>query len=100
MFISTNRELADTIRKALDERNYEKLHRTVHQCKGSAGFIGAERVHDVSLNLQTAARELQQQQTAAGADLDAPIGVRAQVHALVALLSQLFDELERMKLTV
>ncbi|KAJ1640673.1 signal transduction histidine kinase [Pavlovales sp. CCMP2436] len=97
MFITSSKEVPEQITLALATHNFEKLHRTVHQCKGSAGYIGAERVATISLTLQTAARELQQQQAASAepGSVVAPLYVRAQVHALTSCMKELFDELEK-----
>ena len=101
MFVSTSRSVPEQIEASLSGNNFDKLHRTVHQCKGSAGYIGAERVHQLSLDLQTRARELQQQQQAAAdpAAVSAPLEVRAQVHTLMRCLHELFEELDRMQLS-
>jgi len=52
MFISSSTDIPQQIKSALATHNYGKLHRVVHQCKGSAGYIGAERVATISLTLQ------------------------------------------------
>jgi len=103
MFISSSTDIPQQIKSALATHNYGKLHRVVHQCKGSAGYIGAERVATISLTLQLGARELQQQQAAAIAAEDesgsivAPLHVRAQVHVLIRCLAELFAELDSVK---
>lgn len=102
MFIASSKDVPETIEAALAQHDFERLHRAVHQCKGSAGYIGAERVHAISLELQTSARSLQQQQAAAAeeagtAALEAPLEVRAQVHALTRCMAELFTQLEGMQ---
>jgi len=101
MFVTSSRDVPATIETALEAHNFEKLHRAVHQCKGSAGYIGAERVHALSLELQTQARALQQQQSAVAdpATVEAPLAVRAQVHALARCLTELLSQLDTMQLT-
>mmetsp|Transcript_19446 Transcript_19446/g.49435 ORF Transcript_19446/g.49435 Transcript_19446/m.49435 type:complete len:696 (-) Transcript_19446:77-2164(-) len=97
MFISSSKDIPHQIKSSLTTHNYGKLHRAVHQCKGSAGYIGAERVATISLTLQQSARELQQQQAASAepGSVVAPLYVRAQVHALTSCMKELFDELEK-----
>lgn len=99
MYLASSKELPATIQAALASRSYEKLHRTVHQCKGSAGYIGAERVHAVALELQETARALHQQQLDAGGGgagaVQAPLAVCAQVHALCRCMVELIAELEK-----
>jgi len=100
MFVNTSREVPGQIETAMAKKDFEKLHRTVHQCKGSAGYIGAERVQAVALDLQQAARDLQTQQAAAADPLsvNAPPKVKAQVYVLSRCLTELFTELDKMQL--
>jgi signal transduction histidine kinase/DNA-binding response OmpR family regulator/HPt (histidine-containing phosphotransfer) domain-containing protein/ABC-type amino acid transport substrate-binding protein len=51
-FFSNNRDSGKIIRKALDAGNWEELGQLVHSLKGSAGNIGALRLHSAAQVLE------------------------------------------------
>jgi len=98
MFVQVAQPTAAKMTSALAAGNFDEFHRSVHQLKGSAGYIGAERVQALALTLQTESAELKKAAAAAregGAEPPVtPHGVAARAQALLRCLNELFAELE------
>mmetsp|Transcript_26137 Transcript_26137/g.67549 ORF Transcript_26137/g.67549 Transcript_26137/m.67549 type:complete len:145 (-) Transcript_26137:310-744(-) len=98
MFLSTNRDVSEKVGAQLAAREYADLRRTVHTCKGSAGFVGAERVKEIAFNLQNSSQELAEKQKEAEdkTSVEAPVEVKAQAAALARCVAELLAELDKL----
>ena len=56
-FLQNNRGTISNIRNAFVDKDWESLVHVSHTLKGSAGNIGAEKLYEAALNLETAGRK-------------------------------------------
>jgi len=56
-FLQNNRDTISNIRNAFMDKDWESLTHVSHSLKGSAGNIGAEKLYEAALNLETASRK-------------------------------------------
>lgn len=57
MYLRMAQHVPEQIDEAIAASDVKKLHTIVHQCKGSAGYIGGERLHGVAECLQRTIEE-------------------------------------------
>jgi len=56
-FLQNNRDTISNIRNSFVNKDWESLAHVSHTLKGSAGNIGAEKLYEAALNLETASRK-------------------------------------------
>lgn len=100
MFVNTARPAAGAMESALAARDYDAFHRTVHQTKGGAGYMGAERVQHLAALLQSESNELKTAAAAAKASgappPEPPLEFQARARTLSRCLQELLAELEQL----
>lgn len=98
MFLNTNRDVPSKVISQLEAKQFPDLRRTAHTCKGSAGFVGAERVNKVALMLQNTTQEILDKQKAAEdpSTVEASVEVKALTHTLARCVTELLAELDTM----
>lgn len=92
MFLKLNRLVPERIERALAAADFDELHTAVHSCKGAAGYIAAERLMAIALDVQRASGELAREHKT-----EAPPRLHAQVRTFLRCLQELFVELEHIE---
>lgn len=99
-FVQTTLATAGKIDTALSSNDWDSLSRVAHQNKGSAGYMGADRVVAIALQVQADAKALLSSSNAAKAEGKEPpsasVLVRARCETLKRCLSEMAEQLSAM----